>query len=178
MQFVVFEKIYSTYLFQIAKKAKEMKSRQRKLKKGKLYLKLVGTGLLEGSIQGDYFDPLMKILISQTFCEMLRDARRDVTKPCNWRSLPKAGETHHRRPMGYENNVTALLNLLKKIFKYRYSSVLRVPEAMWTSYAIEDLGLKILCKRFLFFIIRFLTVKTTHASLFNIFFFIYCSRNR
>ena len=67
--------------------------------------------------------------------------------------------------MGYENNVTALLNLLKKIFKYRYSSVLRVPEAMRTSYAIEDLGLKILGKRLLFFIISFLTVKTTHASL-------------
>ena len=35
-------------------KTKEMKSGQRKLKKGKLYLKLFGPGLLEGSIQGDY----------------------------------------------------------------------------------------------------------------------------
>ena len=155
-----------------------MKSGQRKLRKGKLYLKLFWTGPPWRFYSGWLFWPLMKILISQTFCEMLRDARRDVTKPCNWRSLPKAGETHHGRLMGYENNVTALLNLLKKIFKYRYSSVLRVPEAMWTSYAIEDLGLKILGKRLLFFIIRFLTVKTTHASLFNIFFFIYCSRNR
>ena len=95
-----------------------------------------------------------------------------IEDPCR-----KRAKTHHRRPMGYENNVTALLNLLKKIFKYRYSSVLRVPEAMRTSYAIEDLGLKILGKRLLFFIISFLTVKTTHASLFNIFFFIYCSCN-
>ena len=46
-------------------------------------LNYFGPGLLESSIQGDYFDPLMKILISQTFCEMLRDARRDVNKPCN-----------------------------------------------------------------------------------------------
>ena len=46
-------------------------------------LNYFGPSHLEGSIQGDYFDPLMKILISQTFCEMLRGARRDVNKPCN-----------------------------------------------------------------------------------------------
>ena len=46
-------------------------------------LNYFGPSLLEGSIQDDYFDPLMKILISQTFCDMLRGARRDLTKPCN-----------------------------------------------------------------------------------------------
>ena len=63
-------------------KKKEMKSGQRKPMKGNIF-NYFGQRLLEGSIQGDYFDPLMKILISQTFCEMLRGARRDVNKPCN-----------------------------------------------------------------------------------------------
>ena len=59
------------------------KRKEKWEKKDKEMKSYFGPGLLEGSIQGDYFDPLRKILFSQTFCEMLCGARRDVNKPCN-----------------------------------------------------------------------------------------------